>query len=194
MNRGILLGGVVLLLLAGAYWMALRTAIRARVAVDTGGSAVGFREPEILLNGVEVREIRKGGRSDRILARQATYKVLTKDLSAERVTFETKNGQGTVVVEAPQASWHMQEERLDLPQGGTARNGSGWNAEVPDARIDLREQVLTANRATLVLPGIRIAGSGLVWRWKDGTMELSSPDSRVLPGPLRRETGMEERP
>jgi len=194
MTRGVLLGGVVALLLAGACWISLQASTRTREATDTGRSAAGYREPEILLRGVEVREIRKDGRTDRVLARQASYRVLSRNLSAEQVTFAMEGGNGKVVVEAPQVSWNMQEGRLDLPKGGTARNGSGWSAQVPDARIDLLGQVLTANRATLSLPGIRVAGSGLVWRWKDGTVELASPESRLLPGLLRREAGKGEAP
>lgn len=189
MTRGVLLGGVAALLLAGAYWMALQAATRTREAADPGRSAAGYREPEILLSGVEIREIRKGGRTDLVLARQALYRVLSKNLFAEQVTFAMEDGNGKVVVEAPQLSWDMQEGRFELPKGGTARNGSGWSAQLPDARIDLPGQVLTANRATLSIPGIRVDGSGLVWRWKDGTLELASPESRVLPGPLRLGTG-----
>lgn len=192
MTRGILLGGVAVLLLAGAYWLALETATRAREATDNGGRAAGYREPEILLHGVEVREVRKGGRTDRVLARQASIAVRSRDLSAEQVTFVTENGNGKIVVEAPRVSWDMREGRLDLPEGGTVRNGSGWSAEAPDARIDLPGRVLTANRATFSIPGIRVAGRGLVWRWGDGIVELASPESRVLPGPFRRGTGKGE--
>lgn len=185
MTRGILLGSVAALLLAGVYWMALQTATRARIAADAGEASVGYREPEILLRGVEVREIRTGGRTGRVLARQASYGVLSRRLAAEGVTLTAEDGDRKVVVEAPRASWEMAEARLDLPDGGTARNGSGWSAEVPGARIDLQGQVLTASRATLSLPGIRVTGSGLVWRWEEGTVELASPESRVVSGMLR---------
>lgn len=189
MTRGVLLGGLAALLLAGAYWISLQSAVRARDATGNGRNAEVYREPEILLSGVEVREIRKGGRIDRVLARQASYRVVSQSLFAEQVTFAMEDGGGKIMVEAPQVSWNMREGRLDLPEGGTARNGSGWSAQVPDARIDLPGQVLRANRATLSIPGIRVDGSGLVWRWKEGTVELASPESRVHPDPLRRGTG-----
>jgi len=189
MTRRVLLGGVAVLLLAGICGMALQGATRTREATGTGGNAAGYREPEILLNGVEVREIRKGGRTDRAIARKASYRVLSRDLFAEQVTFLTEGGNGKIVVEAPEVYWNMQEERLDLPKGGTARNGSGWIVQLPEAWIDLPGQVLTANRATLSLPGIQVAGSGLAWRWKDGTVELAFPESRVIPGSLRQGAG-----
>lgn len=188
MTRGFLAGGVALLLLAGVCWMALQGATRPRGTTDAAGTDAGYREPEILLHGVEVREIRKDGRADRVVARQASYRVLSRHLFAEQVTFAA-DGNGKVVVEAPEVSWNMQEGWLDLPKGGTARNGTGWSAQLPDARVDLQGQVLTATRATLSFPGIHVAGIGLAWRWKEGTVQLDSPESRVLPGSLRRGTG-----
>lgn len=189
MTRRILLGGIAVLLLSGACWMALQAATRTQDAADVGGRAAGYREPEILLHRVEIREIRKGGASGRVLASRASYRVLSRSLLAEQVTFTTESGNGRVHVEAPRLSWDLQEGRLELPEGGTARNGSGWNIEVPDARIDLPERMLTANRATFSMPGIQVAGGGLTWRWKEGTVELISPESRVLPGPLRSGAG-----
>jgi len=189
MTRGVLAAGTAALLLAGAVWMVTGAGTRARTGEETAGSAVVYREPEILLNGVEVREIRKNGRNDRVVARRAVYRVLSRNLSAEQVVFEAGGGADTVVVEAPRVFWSMREGRIDLPGGGTARNGSGWKADVPEARIDLPEQVLTADRASLSFPGVRVAGNRLVWGWRSGIVELSSPESRVLPEPLRRETG-----
>jgi len=189
MTRGVLAAGIAALLLAGAIWMVVGPGGRERAGEENAGSAAAYREPEILLNGVEVREIRKNGRNDRVVARRAVYRVLSRNLSAEQVVFKTGDGADTVVVEAPRVFWNMREGRLDLPGGGTARNGSGWEADVPEARIDLPGQVLTADRASLSFPGVRVAGNRLVWEWRSGTVELSSPESRVLPDPLRRGTG-----
>ncbi len=194
MIRGILAAGVAALLLAGAYWVALDAASRARSAAEAGESAAGYREPEILLDRVEIREIRKDGRNNRILARRAAYRVLSRDLSAEQVVFAAGEGAGAVEVEAPQLFWDMREERLELPGGGTARNESGWRAEVPRARVDLTRQVLTADRAALSFPGVRVAGNRLVWEWKTGTVELSSPESRVLPESVRGGSGIGRQP
>lgn len=181
-----LAGGVAVLLLAGFYRIALDTATRVRTGGRSADSAMAYPEPEILLRQVEIREVRTAGRSDRFAARRATYRVLSKDLSAEEVVFTSGTGSVAVRVEAPQVRWDMREERIDLPEGGTARNGSGWTAEVPDARIDLSGQVLTASRAALFFPGVRVAGTGLVWEWEEGTVALASPDSRLLPASLRR--------
>ena len=52
MIRGILAAGVAALLLAGAYWVALDAASRARSAAGAGESAAGYREPEIRNNFV----------------------------------------------------------------------------------------------------------------------------------------------
>lgn len=189
MTRGIVLGIVAVLLLAGTYWVALQAAVRTKEASDNGDIAAEFREPEILLSGVNVREIRNDGRTDRVLARRASYRLLSGNLLAEQVQFTVEDGNGSVEVEAPRMFWDMQAGRVDLPQGGSARNGSGWSARLPDARIDLPGRMLTATRATLTLPGIRVDGSELVWRWKNGTVELASPQSRLLPDPLRRGIG-----
>lgn len=194
MTRWILLGGVAAVLLAGGGWMTLQAVSRTQEVADHPEGAAGFREPEILLHGVEIREIRQGGQVDKVLASRALYRVLSRSLFAERITFMTENDHGRVLVEAPRLSWNLTEGRIDLPEGGTARNGSGWSVEVPDARIDLPGRALTANRAVFSIPGVRVAGGGLIWRWKDGTVELSSPESRVLPEPLRREAGREGTP
>jgi len=189
MTRRVLAAGIAVLLLAGAVWVVVGSGARGRTGEENAGSAAAAREPEILLGNVEVRETRKNGRNDRVVARRAVYRVLSGNLSAENVVFRTGDGSGTVVVEAPRVFWNMREGRLDLPGGGAARSGSGWEAEVPEARIDLSKQVLTADRASLSLPGVRVAGTRLVWEWKSGTVELSSPESRVLPDPLRRGSG-----
>lgn len=186
MTRTVLAAGVAALLLVGIYRIALDRATRVRTGERGGESAAAYPEPEILLRGVTVRQVRADDRSDRFVARRAVYRVLSKDLSAEEVVFTAGTGAGAVRVEAPKVRWDMREERLDLPEGGTARNGAGWAAEMPDARIDLADRVLRASRAAFFFPGVRVAGTGLVWEWKQGTVALSSPESRLLPAPLRR--------
>jgi hypothetical protein len=179
--RGLAVAAAILACLAGIYLMAMSAAKSTVLLARSGPAAEELREPEIVLRDVEVREIREDGRSYRLSSDNATYSVLSKRLSAEKVTVTLREGRERTVVHAPRARWSMEEGRMDLPEGGSAENGAGWTAAVPEARIDLRAQVMTAPRASLSIPGVRVAGTNLVWRWQEGTVEIDAPKSRVSP-------------
>ncbi|MBF8258005.1 MAG: hypothetical protein HW377_379 [Actinobacteria bacterium] len=139
-------------------------------------------EPEIVLQGVDLVEIRKGEAPNRLLSEHATYHVFAGDLSASGVTIRLPGRQGDVVLRTPEAHWDLRAGRIALPVGGTAENGGGWSATVVSAKINLRERILTAHgEARLAGPGLTIEGDNLVWRWRDGKMELERPKTRVLP-------------
>lgn len=181
MIRGFALAAVVLACLAGLYLMARSAAKSTILLARSETAAEDLREPEIVLRDVEVRETRDDGRSYRLSSDNASYSVLSKKLSAEKVSLTLREGRGRTVVHAPRARWSMEEGTMDLSEGGSAENDAGWTAEVPEARIDLRAQVMTASSASLSIPGVWVAGTNLVWRWQEGKVELDAPKSRVLP-------------
>lgn len=138
--------------------------------------------PEIVLRNVEMREIRKGEAPNRLLSEQASYRVLTGDLSASGVTLLLPGRKGEVVVRAPEARWDMKAGRILLPAGGSAEGGGGWHATVVSASLSLAERVLTApGEARLSGPGLTVAGDNLVWHWREGKLELEQPKTQVLP-------------
>lgn len=181
MIRSLAIAAAVVACLAGLYLMAMSAAKSTILLARSGPAAGEPREPEIVLRDVEVREIREDGRSYRLSSDNASYSVLSKRLYAETVTLTLREGPERTVVHAPRARWSMEEGRMDLPEGGSAENGAGWTAAVPEARIDLRGQVMTAPSASLSVPGVRVAGTNLVWRWQEGKVEIDAPKSQVLP-------------
>lgn len=194
MIRGIALAALALALFSVAYLLSLQAGSNEQPFGGNGTAAAQYREPKILLGGVEVRELRADGRSHRFSAESASYAVLSKRFSAQRVTMTLQEKGGKVVVRAPRGEWNMERGTVDLPEGGSAENGAGWTASVPDARVELGERRLTAGKASLSIPGVRVTGSSLVWRWEEGTVELSAPESLVLPdrlgtGATRKEKG-----
>ena len=193
MIRGIVLAAAALALFSGAYLLSLQAAKSQQTFGGNGSGAARYREPEILLGGVEVREIRADGRSQRFSAESASYAVLSKRFSAEQVTLTLQEEGDKVVVRAPRGEWDMERGTVDLPEGGTAESGGGWTASVPEARVELGERRLTAGKAILSIPGVRVTGSGLVWRWEEGTVELSAPESLVLPDRLGKDAARKER-
>lgn len=181
MIRGLAIAAAVAACLAGLYLMAMSAAKSTILLANSGPAAGEPREPEIVLRGVEVMEIREDGRSYRLSSDNATYSVLSKRLSAETVILTLPEALERTVVRAARARWSMEEGTMDLPEGGSAENDAGWTAAVPEARIDLRAQVMTAPSANLSMPGVRVAGTNLVWRWQEGKMEIDAPKSRVVP-------------
>lgn len=170
------LGGLVLI--ASITWLG------GGATLGNGGiTAVESRpEPEIVLQDVDMVEIRKGEAPNRLLSEHATYHVFAGDLSASGVTIRLPGRQGDVVLRTPEAHWDLRAGRIALPVGGTAENGGGWSATVVSGNINLRERILTAHgEARLAGPGLTIEGDNLVWRWRDGKMELERPKTRVLP-------------
>ncbi len=183
---GRLLSGVaVVLLFAGAYLMALNVAREARRTApgdSQAGDAVG---PQIILRGVEMVEMRRGGQVYRLVSDNASYAIRSGYAFASNVTLVLKEREGDVVVTAPEASWDMNEGRIDLGKGASAKDGFGWTAVSPRAGVDLNAEVITAEDARVEGPGLSVEGSNLRWRWQDGTVELDSPKSRILPEKVR---------
>lgn len=148
-----------------------------------GTTAVESRtEPEIVLHDVDMVEIRKGEASNRLLSEHATYHVFAGDISASGVTLRLPGRQGEMVLRTPEAHWDLRTGRIALPVGGTAENGGGWSATLVSANLFLRERILTANgEARLAGPGLTMAGDNMIWRWRDGKVELERPKTRILP-------------
>lgn len=145
-------------------------------AVESGSG------PEILLQGVDMREIRKGEAPNRFLSEHAAYRVLTGDFTASDVTLMLPGRLGGVVVRAPEARWDMPGGRITLPAGGSAESGGGWRASVATATLSLGERVLNSQgEVHLSGPGLAVAGDNLTWRWRDGKVEIERPKSRVMP-------------
>lgn len=186
MTGRLLAAAAILLLFAGAYMVALNTAREARFP-ETGDSS-GEEDaagPQIVLRGVELTEMRREGQVYRLFSDNASYAIRSGHAAASNVTLVLKEREGDVVVTAPVASWDMNEGRIDLPKGASARDGSGWSAVSPGAVVDLDAEVIAAEDARFEGPGLTVAGTNLLWRWQDGTVMLDSPRSTILPGKVR---------
>ena len=166
---------------AGAYLLALDLSRRTLLSPGGSGRAAGGDGPQIILRGVEMIEERREGTVYRLVSDDASYSFLAGRVVASVVTLALREREGTIVVTAPVASWNLNEGRIDLPEGASARNARGWTASAPRASIDLKAEVITAGEAGLSGPGVTVAGSNLRWRWHEGTMELDSPRSRIFP-------------
>lgn len=184
MIRGLAIAAAVAAVVAGLYLMSMNAAKSTLLVARSEPAVPELREPEIVLRDVEVREIRVDGRWCRLLSDNASYSVDSRRMSADGVTLTVREGRDRIVVRAPRALWSMDEGRIELTQGATAETGPGWSAVVPEARLDLRSQVLVAREATLSMPGLRVAGDNLVWRWEEGNVDLQDPRSRLFPGKL----------
>lgn len=156
-----------------------------------GISAAGSRsEPEVILQGVEMREIRKEGAPYKVFSEQATYSLLSSRFSGTGVIFEHSGNAGEMVVRAPIASWDMQTGQIFLPEGGSAENRTGWSAAVVSANLSLPERMLTsAGKAMLTGPGLSVVGDNLVWSWKEGTVALELPKTHLSPSRVFRRRG-----
>src|SRR5512134_988457 len=156
-----------------------------------GISAAGSRsEPEVILQGVEMREIRKEGAPYKASSEQATYSLLSRRFSGTDVTLELSGNGEELVVRAPTASWDMQTGRIFLPEGGSAESRTGWSAAVAVAYLSLPERMLTsAGKARLTGPGLSVVGDNLVWSWKEGTLALELPKTRLEPSRVLRKGG-----
>jgi hypothetical protein len=137
-----------------------------------------------------MREIRKGGDQYRVSSENATYLLQSGRFSGTGVTVELPGTAGEMVVRAPKASWDMQTRQIFLPEGGSAENAAGWSAAVEAARLFLAEQVLTAaGKARVRGPGLSVVGDNLVWRWREGTVALEMPQTRLEPAQAFRRGG-----
>lgn len=177
-------GLVAVAALAGAYLLALDLASGTRLVAENRAEEAGAG-PQVVLRGVEVIETRRGGKVYRLVSDEALYAVLASRVTASVVTLALAERNGGIVVTAPVLAWNMEDGRIDLVQGASARNGGGWTASAPGARIDLKSREITAEEAVLSGPGVTVAGRNLRWRWHDGSMDLDFPRSTVLPGKVR---------
>ena len=171
----------VVVVLAGAYLVALDLARSMRLSPGGDGGTADIGGPKIVLRGVEMIEAREEGPVYRLRSDDASYSAMSALVVASGVTLTLSERMGDIVVTAPAASWNMNEGRVDLGEGATARNDRGWTASSPRAIIDLRSEEIAAEEASLAAPGVTVTGSNLRWRWREGTMALDSPRSRIIP-------------
>ncbi|MGZ8439975.1 MAG: hypothetical protein ACXWXD_04240 [Candidatus Deferrimicrobiaceae bacterium] len=171
----------VVVVLAGAYLVALDLARSMRLTPGGDGGTADIGGPKIVLRGVEMIEAREEGPAYRLRSDDASYSAMSARVVASGVTLTLKERKGDIVVTAPAASWDMNEGRVDLDEGASARNDRGWTASAPRAVIDLRSEEIAAEEASLAAPGVTVTGSNLRWRWREGTMALDSPRSRIIP-------------
>lgn len=181
-------------LIAALGGIALLAAITAMAPGNRGarGSSAAAHpsEPEVVFQGMEMREIRGEGTQYRLLSDRATYRFLTGGISAVGVTLELPDAAGTVTVRAPKASWDTKTGQVLLPEGGSAENGAGWSAAVAVARLSLPDRQMTAaGAARLSGPGLSVAGSDLVWKWREGKLALQQPKTRLEPARTLRRRG-----
>lgn len=187
-RRKILFLGAPFTILAGVALILVAVASRETGPRDGGGKAADRPEgPEIVLSGVEMREIGKEGTQYRLAAGRVSYLVRSRVLSAGASTLYLPGASGGTVVRAPKAAWEMGPGRITLAEGGTAENGAGWSAAVPEADLSLPRRVMTAaGPARLSGPGLSVTGDNLVWRWREGKLALSNTNTLVeSPGAIR---------
>lgn len=146
-------------------------------SIDAGDSG-----PQIILRGVVMVEARRGRQVYRLVSDNASYSVRSGRAIASDVTLVLEEREGDVVVTAPEASWNMKEERIELAMGASAASRTGWKAVSPRASVDLKSEVITAEEASLSGPGLTVVGNKLRWHWQDGKVMLDSPRSSILPG------------
>lgn len=173
--------------------------VLAAISMEGGGQLGGLgspgagppSEPEVLLHGVEMREIRKGDAPYRISSDQATYRLLSGKVAASSVTLEISGSAGEeVIVRAPKASWDMPAGQVLLPEGASAENGAGWSASVASASLSLAERVLTApGTARLQGPGLSVVGDNLIWNVREGSVALRQPKTVLEPTRAFRRRG-----
>lgn len=178
----VLSGLAVVLVLTGVYLVALET---ARTTPPSSGSRPDESDatgPQIALRGVEMIEFRAQGPAYRLASDEAFYSVLSGRLSARGVTLLLPERSGDVVMKAPEASWDMVDGQVAFPEGASAESDGAWTASVPEARVDLRNEVIAAATARLAGPGMTVEGTHLRWYWREGRVALDSPRSSVLPG------------
>jgi hypothetical protein len=156
-------------------------------AARDGGGDGGL---QIALRGVDLRDGREGGPTCRLLADDAIYSTRGKTVSAGGVTLFLPGRRGEAVVRAPRASWDLAAERIALPEGCAAEAPGGWSAAVSAGRIDLKGKVFEGEgKATIGGPGLAVTGERLVWNWKEGTLALEKPVSRIAAGAAARRKG-----
>lgn len=170
-------------LFAALGGIGLLAAISMKGSGPQGSSSAGIpSEPEVILQGVEMREIRKEGAPYRAFSDQATYRFLSNRFSGTGVTLELSGKSGEMVVRAPKASWDMKTGQIFLSEGGSAENRAGWSANVTSANLSLPERVLTAaGKARFSGPGLSVVGDNLVWSWREGTVALEMPKTLLEP-------------
>jgi hypothetical protein len=181
-------------LFAALGGIALLVAISAMAPGRRGGrdlsAAEPAAEPEVVFQGMEMREIRGEGTQYRLFSDRATYRFLTGKVSAVGVILEIPGAAGTVTVLAPKASWDTRTGQVLLPEGGSAENGAGWSAAVAQARLSLPDRQMTASgEARFSGPGLSVAGSGLEWNWREGKAALRQPKTRLEPARTLRRRG-----
>jgi hypothetical protein len=134
-------------------------------------------------------EMRRGAEVYRLASDEVRYSILPGRMTAHRVTLTLPGKMGNVVLTAPLAEWNLRGGRVDFREGGTAENSAGWFASVPEANVDLEAGVIAAGKASLAGPGFAMKGSNLRWRWREGTLMLESPESRISPGTITPRAG-----
>ena len=167
--------------LAGAYLVALGLARSLRLTTGGDGAPADIGGPKIVLRGGEMIETRGEEPVYRLRSDDASYSPMSGHVVASGVTLTLLKREGDIVVTAPTASMDMNKGRVDLDEGASLRNGRGWTASAPRAIIDLRSEEISAEEASLAAPGMTVTGSNLRWRWREGTMALDSPKSRIIP-------------
>ncbi len=167
--------------LAGAYLLVQNLSESPRPLpegrnVGNGGGA------KIILRVVEIVEVHSEGRIYRLASDNASYSIPLGRVVASGVRLSLQERGENVVASAPSASWDLNDGRIDLTKGVAVENGTGWTATAPQASVDLKSEVIMAEKARLAGPGITVEGRNLRWWWQDRTVALDSPRSSILPG------------
>lgn len=150
-----------------------------------GGSGAG-----LVMHGMEMTEVRPTGVRYRLGAERATYALSDKTVEATGVNFALIEKAGEVRVAAPRVAWNIERQTAAFPEGCDAEYPGGYSARVPSAELDLDGRVFrAAGPATFTGPGFTVAGTDLVWHWREGKADLKNPKSVVLPDSARRKRG-----
>ena len=167
-------------LLAGAYVLIRHPSGAPSLLPGGEGSREGGG-PKIILREVELVEERPEGQTYRLTSDNASFSIPLGRVEASHVRLWLRKQGGNVIATAPRASWNLDDGRIDLAEGADVGDGAGWNATARRASVDLNAEVIMAKEAFLAGPGLTVEGKNLRWRWRDSTVELDSPRSRVFP-------------
>ncbi len=152
---------------------------------NPGSTGAGESDPELVMSGMVMTEVRPSGVRYRLDADRATYALAGKTVTASGITFALREQAGEVRVTAPAVTWDVEAQSAAFPGGCEAGYPGGYSARVQVAGLDLRDRVFSAfGPATFSGPGFTVDGADLVWRWREGKADLKQPKSVIAPGAI----------
>lgn len=179
---GVFVAAGLAVLLAAVFSPARRAAAPPAAGSDGGA--------QIVLRGVELSDLRDAGTVCRLTADRAAWSLAGRTVTADGVTLFLPGRGGESVVRAPRAAWDLAAATIALPGGCSAEAPGGWSAKAASGRVDLAaDRFHGLGEAAVAGPGLVVRGTELVWSWKDGTIAMEKPVSRIAAGAAARRKG-----